>query len=66
MDRAFDGIISVALAIVGIAIVAVLVSRNSNTAGVINAASRGLATAIGSAVAPVTGGVGVGLSGGFM
>lgn len=50
-----QGSVNVAIAIVGIAIIAVLVSRQANTAGVITAASRGLGTAIGAAVSPVTG-----------
>lgn len=42
-------------AIIGLAILAVLVSRNANTSGVIQAGAGGLAQDIGAAVAPVTG-----------
>lgn len=56
MSDAWSGIISVALAIVGIAIIAVLVSKQANTPQVIQAATRGFASDIGAAVSPVTGG----------
>lgn len=47
-------------AIIGLAIVAVLISNQSNTSGVIKAASQGLSTIIGTAVSPVTNGGGAG------
>lgn len=62
-NELIQGVVNVALAIVGIAIIAVLVSRQANTAGVITAASRGLGSAIGSAVSPVTGGTAFGSAG---
>lgn len=62
MNDAWSGIISVALAIVGIAIIAVLVSKQANTAQVIQAASGGFAADIGAAVSPVTGGTGANLA----
>lgn len=55
MNEAWQGIISVALAIVGIAIVAVLVSKNAQTTQVIGAATGGFAQDISAAVSPVTG-----------
>jgi hypothetical protein len=56
MNDAWSGIISVALAITGIAIIAVLVNKQANTAGIIQAASGGFAQDIQAAVSPVTGG----------
>lgn len=50
----FDGILTIATAIVGLAIIAVLVSRNANTSGVLGAATQGFGYDIGAAVAPVT------------
>jgi len=50
------GIVAIALAIIGLATLAVILSRNANTAGVIGASSRGLAQDIGAAISPVTGG----------
>jgi PRD1 phage membrane DNA delivery len=64
MNSAVAQIVAVFSMIIGVAIVAVLVSKNANTAGVINSAFGGLSTAIGAAVSPVTGGGG-GIGGGF-
>lgn len=46
---------SIALAIVGVAVLAVLVSRNANTSGVVNAASSAYNSALATAMGPVTG-----------
>lgn len=62
-DTLFNSIVTIALAIVGVAILAVLVSRNSNTAGVISAASGGFAQDLAAAVSPITGGS-LGITGG--
>lgn len=51
----FDSILTIATAIVGLAVIAVLVSRQANTAGVLSAATSGFGYDIGAAVAPVTG-----------
>lgn len=55
MNEAWQGIISVALAIVGVAIVATLVSPKASTAKVIGAAGSALGQDIAAAVSPVTG-----------
>ena len=55
MNSFVEGVATIALAIVGLAIVAVLVARNSNTAGIIRAGASGLANNIGVAISPVTG-----------
>jgi hypothetical protein len=62
MNDVWSGIVSVALAIVGIAIIAVIVSKQANTAQVIQAATAGFGTDITAAVSPVTGGTGANLS----
>jgi hypothetical protein len=46
---------SIALAIVGLATLAVLVSRNANTTGVLNSGSSAFNTALATAAGPVTG-----------
>lgn len=46
---------SVLMAIVGLAVLAVLVSRNANTTGVINSGSSAFNTALATAEGPVTG-----------
>lgn len=51
----FDSILTIATAIVGLAVIAVLVSKNANTSGVLSAATSGFGYDIGAAVAPVTG-----------
>lgn len=50
-----EGLITIVLAIVGLAALAALISRKSNTAGVIQAAASGVANMTGVALSPVTG-----------
>lgn len=50
-----EQIVSVATAIVGVAIVAVIVSKNANTANVISSASNAFSQALATAVSPITG-----------
>lgn len=52
-----EGLVTVCVAIVGLGIVATLVSRNANTAGVLTAGGGALATGISAATGPVTGAV---------
>lgn len=54
-DQLIAGIVTVLTAIVGVAIIAVLVSRNAQTGQVIAAGGQSFAQAIGAAVSPVTG-----------
>lgn len=61
MNTLTEAMVTIAMGIVGIAILAVLVSRNSNTSGVLGAAGNAFSKAIGAATAPVTGG-GTGLA----
>lgn len=60
-NQLINSIVTVLVAIIGVAIVAVLVSRNAQTGQVISAASTGFSGALGTALSPVTGG-GSGLS----
>lgn len=46
---------TIALAIVGVAVLAILVSRNANTSGVLNSASSAYNSALATAEGPVTG-----------
>jgi PRD1 phage membrane DNA delivery len=55
-DEIIKSLFAVGAAIVGIAIVSVIVSSHSSTAGVIQAAGSALSTDITAAVSPVTGG----------
>lgn len=62
-NQLINSVVTVAVAIVGVAIVAVLVSRNANTSGVISSAAGGFSQALSVAEAPVTGsGSGLGIS----
>lgn len=57
-DQLITAIVSVVLGIIGLATLAVILSPQAQTANVTTAASKGLATDIAAAVAPVTGGGG--------
>lgn len=55
MNQLVNGILVVLTAIIGVAILSVLVSRNANTAGVLSAGSQAFSGALGTAISPVTG-----------
>lgn len=55
MSHLGDQVVSVLLAIIGVAIVAVIVSKGSDTTNVISSASGAFTNAIRTAVSPVTG-----------
>lgn len=62
-EHDFWGTLSaIGLAIVGVAILALVVSKNSNTAGVITATGNAYSGALGVALSPVTGTGGTGSS----
>lgn len=61
-DQVIGGIVTVATAIVGVAIIAVLVGSSSQTSSVVQSAGNAFSTALRAAEAPVTGG---GIGGGF-
>lgn len=55
MNSFWEGVVTIALAITGVATVAVLVSKNAQTPQVIQAGASGFSNALGIAIAPVTG-----------
>lgn len=55
MNQLVNGIITILAAVVGVAILAVLVSKSSNTTAVLQAGSSGFAQILGAAESPVTG-----------
>lgn len=55
MNNLTEAAVTVATAIVGVAIVSVIVSKKSNTAAVIQSAASGFSNALGVAISPVTG-----------
>jgi len=58
MNNLTETIITIAVAIIGLAMVAVLVSRNANTAGVIREGGGAFTNALRTAISPVAGGTG--------
>lgn len=54
-DELMTSLVTVATAIIGVAILAVLVSRNSQTANVLSAAGQSFGGALGVALSPITG-----------
>lgn len=54
-EGAIEAIVTIATAVVGVAILAVLVSQKSNTTGVVQAFGSAFTNALGVAEAPVTG-----------
>ena len=55
MDKTLDTLSTIALAIIGLGIVSVLVSKKADTSGVIQSAASGLANNIAVAQSPVSG-----------
>lgn len=55
MSQLTEGIVTIFSAIIGVAILATLVSNRAQTAGVINAFGAAFANAVSAATAPVTG-----------
>lgn len=55
MGKAGEQIVVVLIAIIGVATLAVILSRNSNTTNVIQAAAGGFSQSLAAALAPITG-----------
>lgn len=56
MDKGFwETLSAIALAIVGVGALAVIVSKNANTTGVISASSQAFTSGLATALSPVTG-----------
>lgn len=56
MDRLFESVVTIALAIVGVAMLAVLVSGRSQTANIIGVSGNAFSQSLEAAELPVTGG----------
>lgn len=59
-DQLLTSIVTVITAIIGVAILAVLVSQRAKTTDVITAASTGFARDLQAALSPISGGSGIG------
>lgn len=55
MNTLTEAGVTIALAIIGLAMVSAIISRNANTTGVVQSISSGLGNNIAAATAPVTG-----------
>jgi len=55
MNTLTEAVVTIATAIIGVAILATLVSRNANTTGVLQAMGSAFSNAVAVATAPVTG-----------
>lgn len=55
-DAIGSALVSVIMAVIGVAIVAVIVSSKSQTASVVQAGGTALSSVLGAALSPVTGG----------
>jgi hypothetical protein len=62
-DHLITSLVTVATAIIGVAIIAVLVSQRAQTGSVIQAAGEAFSGALNAAESPVTGGSGLNLGG---
>jgi hypothetical protein len=58
MSQLVNGVIVILTAIIGVAILSVIVSKNANTTGVLQAGQQAFSGALGTALSPVTGGQG--------
>lgn len=65
MGHVGDQITSILMAIIGVAILSVILSRRSNTTGVIGSAANAFSMALGTAISPITGNNNLGPVGGF-
>ena len=54
--RLIEGVITILVAIIGVAIIAVLVGKQANTEGVISSAATGFEGILAAATKPITGG----------
>ena len=55
-DSLATSIVTVLLAVIGVAVIAVLVSKNAQTSNIIKTGSTGFSNILGSALSPITGG----------
>lgn len=59
-DQLITSVVTVLTAVIGVAILAVLVSNNSNTTGVLKAGGNAFTGILGAAESPISGGGGLG------
>jgi cell shape-determining protein MreC len=57
MNSMTEAVVTILTAVIGVAIISVLVSRKSNTTGVLQAGGNAFSSILGVAVSPVTGAI---------
>ena len=62
-DQLVTSVVTVLTAIIGVAIIAILVSRQSQTGAVLQQGGAAFSKVLGTALSPVTGGGGISLTG---
>jgi hypothetical protein len=62
MNQLWSGVVAVLMAIIGVAILSVIVSKNAQTTQVLQAGQQAFSGALGTALSPVTGSTGSTLS----
>ena len=60
MNQLVNGVVVILTAIIGVAILSVLVSKNSNTVAVLGAGQQAFSGSLSTALSPVTGNSGLG------
>lgn len=55
MNQVWGGVITVLMAIIGVAVLGVILSKQSNTTSVLSAGSSAFSGALGTALSPITG-----------
>ncbi len=61
MNNMWTGVVTILVAVIGVAMLATLVSKNANTAGVLKAGGSAFSDILKAATGPVTGGGGLSL-----
>lgn len=59
MNQLWSGVVAVLMAIIGVAILSVIVSKNAQTTQVLQAGQQAFSGALGTALSPVTGSTGM-------
>lgn len=55
MNQLWSGTVAIVMAIIGVAILSVLVSKNANTVAVLQGAQQAFSGSLGTALSPITG-----------
>ena len=62
MNRIGEEVATILTAVIGVAILAVILSKRSNTTGVIDSGAKGFSSILSTALSPITGGAGIAIN----